>query len=55
MNPLSDAPNGKLILENGLSLEGFSFGARKGMAGEVVFNTRYGNSKLYLYFASLML
>ena len=47
----SDSPNGqtgslmktqqkgKLILQDGLDVEGFSFGALKSMAGELVFNT----------------
>tara|TARA_Y100000310_G_scaffold75462_1_gene71750 strand:+ start:6378 stop:7517 length:1140 start_codon:yes stop_codon:yes gene_type:complete len=30
---------GKIILENGIELEGFSFGAEKNISGEVVFNT----------------
>lgn len=33
------APKGKLILADGDVVEGFSFGATKSMAGEVVFNT----------------
>ena len=32
-------PKGKLILADGDVVEGFSFGAIKSMAGEVVFNT----------------
>ena len=33
------APKGKLVLADGDVVEGFSFGARRSMAGEVVFNT----------------
>ena len=35
----TSAPKGKLILSDGDVVEGFSFGATKSMAGEVVFNT----------------
>ena len=32
-------PKGKLVLSDGDIMDGFSFGAQKSMAGEVVFNT----------------
>eukprot|EP00667_Euglena_gracilis_P000224 EG_transcript_224 len=35
----SMGPKAKLVLEDGTELEGFSFGAEHGTAGEVVFNT----------------
>lgn len=37
---LTEVPaKGSLVMANGETVEGFSFGARKSMAGEVVFNT----------------
>ena len=36
---LKSALKGKLILEDGIDVEGYSFGAVKSMAGELVFNT----------------
>eukprot|EP01031_Cornospumella_fuschlensis_P032901 gene32901-39787_t len=35
----ADVKRGKLVLADGQVVEGFSFGAHKSMAGEVVFNT----------------
>ena len=32
-------PDGRFVLEDGTTLQGYSFGARRSVAGEVVFNT----------------
>lgn len=34
-----DAVTAKLVLEDGMVIEGVSFGAQRSMSGEVVFNT----------------